>query len=125
MIKNYNFRSPIILLCKIPKKSPSRREIVGTLSIKDKVFTITGSADMSKGIPVNVRVQLESDSSNKPALNLRYHLQEQAAGYALRASMEHGTKFANFEAHATYAHRFSWNLHLQVSIRVCSHVSCS
>lgn len=109
------FRSDIILLCKIPKKSPTRRDISGTLSIKGKVFTITGTAEMSKGIPVDVHVQLEADAGGKPALNLEYRLDEQPGGYGLVAKMEHGVKFINFEADTKFNHRFSWDLRAHVS----------
>lgn len=108
-----NCRISIFLACDLERVSTDRVDVAGTLTIQDKVFAISGTANMIENVPVRGQLQLDPRGGMQP-LNFQYRLQPRAAGYALQAKVEYAPDFAEMEAQTSVRSKFDWDMHLQV-----------
>lgn len=97
--------------------------LAGVLTLKGKVFGVSGRFLLSDGTPVNGQIQLEPEGGSEPLI-FKYQLQPQATGHSLKATLLRANGYAELEAHSTIRHKFDWDLYLQVSQRKCEYLSC-
>ncbi|KAG5880871.1 hypothetical protein JTB14_004019 [Gonioctena quinquepunctata] len=114
---NLNFngqRYPVTVDCKILKPSENRREFDGNLKFKDKLFIITGVADLIGNIPSRVSMKFAPED-NTPPLTFEYQLSPTSLDkYKLIGSIQHAEKFSHFNADLTSRGTFDWELKFQI-----------
>lgn len=109
-----HFRNDVHFTCNLTETDRDNVNLSGVLTLKGKVFGISGRFLLSDGTPVNGQIQLQPEGGSEPLI-FKYQLQQQAAGYSLKATLLRTNGYGELEAHSTIRHKFDWDLHLQVN----------
>lgn len=108
------YRFPIFVNCTVLKPSHDARQFDGTLILKDKLFDISGNADVIGNLPTRVFAKL-TPRDNTPPLIFQYQLTSAGINkYKIVGNMQHSNKFTNFHAHLGTTDKFNWEFNLEV-----------
>ncbi|XP_072402619.1 uncharacterized protein Apoltp isoform X1 [Diabrotica undecimpunctata] len=89
---------PITVNCSILKPSRDRRDFKGTLQLREKLFKITGNADLMGRLPSAVSVKFTPED-NSPSVTFEYRIKSTALNrYELLGSIQHSHRFTRFNA---------------------------
>lgn len=109
-----HFRNDVYFTCNLTETDRDHVNLSGVLTLKGKVFGVSGRFLLSDGTPVNGQIQLQPEGGSEPLI-FKYQLQQQAAGYSLKATLLRTNSYGELEAHSTTRHKFDWDLHIQVN----------
>lgn len=109
------FRNRVLLNGVFSDADKERRQFIGALILEKRTFNITGYADYNDDIATNVQLELVP-SDNGPPVSLKYHLQRQPTGYAIRSTISKADQDVHLEGHLTtkHTHARHWDLHIKV-----------
>lgn len=110
-----HFRNDVHFTCNLTETDTDHVDLSGILTMKGKVFNVSGRFLLSDGMPVNGQIQLGPEGVSE-LLIFKYQLQTQPTGYSLKATLLRGSGYAEIEAHSTARHKFDWDLYLQVCL---------
>uniref|UniRef100_A0A6P7GJY7 Uncharacterized protein LOC114337760 n=1 Tax=Diabrotica virgifera virgifera TaxID=50390 RepID=A0A6P7GJY7_DIAVI len=92
---------PITVNCSILKPSRDRRDFKGTLKLREKLFKITGNADLMGPLPSAVSVKFTPED-NSPSVTFEYRINSTTLNrYELLGSIQHSHRFTRFNANLT------------------------
>ncbi|XP_018566495.1 uncharacterized protein LOC108907336 [Anoplophora glabripennis] len=119
-------RFPVFINCTISKPSEDIREFDGNLMLKDKLFDISGTADVIGGLPTRVAIRF-TPIDKTPPLDFEYQLSAVGLNkYKIIGSVQHFNRFTNFNAYLSTTDKFNWEFNLQLdtsdSARITVHV---
>lgn len=93
--------------------SQNRRELNGTLLLRDKVFKINGNANLIGSLPAKVLITFTPQDNSVP-LTFQYNLETTPKGYGLVGSLSYSNRLTHFSGNATASDKFNWEINLQV-----------
>ncbi|CAG9760349.1 unnamed protein product [Ceutorhynchus assimilis] len=104
---------PVNINCKILASSQNRRELNGTLLLRDKVFKINGNANLIRSLPVKVLITFTPQDNSTP-LTFQYNLETTLKGYGLVGALSYANRLTRFSGNATVDDTFNWEVNLKV-----------
>ncbi|XP_066155546.1 uncharacterized protein Apoltp [Euwallacea fornicatus] len=104
---------PVNINCKILAPAQNRRELNGTLLLRDKVFRINGNANLIGSLPAKVLITFTPQDNSVP-LTFQYNLETTLRGYGLVGSLSYSNRLTHFSGNATANDKFNWEINLQV-----------
>lgn len=111
-----DYRFPIFVNCTILKPSQDTRQFVGTLILKEKLFDISGNADIIGNLPTRVFTQLTPKDNTSPIV-FQYQLTSTGVNrYKILGHLQHSDKFTNFNARLSTTDKFNWEFNIEVFI---------
>lgn len=111
--KLFIFRYPVHINCEVLASAQNRRELNGTLLLRDKVFRINGNANLIGSLPVKVLITFTPQDNSVP-LTFQYNLETTLKGYGLVGSLSYSNRLTRFSGNATANDKFNWEINLQV-----------
>lgn len=86
--------------------------------LKDKLFDISGTADIIGDLPTRVAVRF-TPIDKTPPLDFEYQLTSPTLNeYKIIGSVQHASRYTNFDAYLNAPDKFNWEFNLKVYVLI-------